>query len=135
MLPGSRCPRSREPITKSASPRATGPTTSRNCDGHVAAVAIEEAHDVGVGAHRREPAAQGAAVAALRLAHHARAAARARAAVASVEPLSTDDHLVGALRQTSRTTSGMAASSFEAGDDELTMALRPIGKVGAGATR
>ena len=33
MLPGSRVPVRRDPITKSASPRATGPTTAGKNDG------------------------------------------------------------------------------------------------------
>ena len=46
MLPGSRCPRVREPITKSCVPRAIGSTSCGMNAGNVAAIAIEKHYDV-----------------------------------------------------------------------------------------
>ena len=57
MLPGSRSPRVREPMTKSCVPSRDGRDELVHERGHVAAVAVEEEEDVAPGSTAATPAA------------------------------------------------------------------------------
>ena len=124
MLPGSRVPRRREPITKSASPRATGPTTSGRNDGTSLPSPSMKQTISGVRADRGDTGRACAAVAALRLADDARArglrARRGRIGRAVVD----HDHLVDACGEQLGDDAGDRLFFVETGNDDRDDGLR-----------
>jgi hypothetical protein len=89
-------PRAHDEIGRTARDRSDHVRQERR---HVAAVTVEEADDVGIVAHGRKTSRAGAAIAAARLAEHARTR-RARARRGRIARAVVDhDHLVDTLRQ------------------------------------
>src|SRR5712691_7923479 len=123
MLPGSRSPRTREPMTKSCSPEATGPTMGASSAGSSLPSPSIKAMTRHSGAAARRPARQAAPYPARGSIRTRAPASSARATVSSGLPPSTTITSSMIARGTARTTSPIVSPSLRTGITSATPGL------------